>query len=126
MTDPVDDAARLAENESLESQVNRLATFIMENIPGEPSQNQGAIDTAIRLLAAARAVPATSPSGPPHVAVAQLLAMCRAGTFYEEHDESMAVLARAEDEMHREQMDGPHQRGSNEPSEPSEGREGSS
>lgn len=37
-------------NESLDSQVDRLANYIMNNIPGEPSQNQGAIDTAIRLL----------------------------------------------------------------------------
>lgn len=38
--------------ESLESQVERLANFIMQNIPGEPSQSQGAVDTAIRLLTA--------------------------------------------------------------------------
>ena len=37
-------------NESLDSQVSRLASFIMSEIPGEPSQDQGAIDTAIRLL----------------------------------------------------------------------------
>lgn len=39
--------------ESLGSQVERLARFIMEEIPGEPSQNEGAIDCAIRLLRAA-------------------------------------------------------------------------
>jgi hypothetical protein len=39
--------------ESLESQVDRLAKFIMDQIPGEPSQSEGAIDTAIRLLRAA-------------------------------------------------------------------------
>lgn len=38
------------ENESLNSQINRLANFIMENVPGEPSQNQGAVDTAIRIM----------------------------------------------------------------------------
>jgi hypothetical protein len=36
--------------ESLESQVQRLADFIVEFVPGEPSQSEGAIDTAIRLL----------------------------------------------------------------------------
>ncbi len=36
--------------ETLESQVARLGDFIMENITGEPSRNEGAIDTAIRLL----------------------------------------------------------------------------
>ena len=36
--------------ESLPSQVNRLATFISEEIPGEPSKSEGAIDCAIRLL----------------------------------------------------------------------------
>lgn len=30
--------------------VDRLAQFITENIPGEPSQDEGAVDTAIRLL----------------------------------------------------------------------------
>ena len=37
-------------SEPLEDQVKRLADFITENFPGEPSQGQGAIDTAIRLL----------------------------------------------------------------------------
>ena len=41
--------------EPLESQVDRLAKFILKEIPGEPSQNQGAIDTAIRLLKESRA-----------------------------------------------------------------------
>lgn len=36
--------------ETTASQVDRLAAFITENIPGEPSQNQGAVDTAIRLM----------------------------------------------------------------------------
>lgn len=40
----------LAETESLQSQIWRLAQYIMEHIPGEPSRNEGAIDTAIRLL----------------------------------------------------------------------------
>ena len=40
-------------NESAEDQVRRLAEVIMDEIPGEPSQSQGAVDTAIRLLRAA-------------------------------------------------------------------------
>ena len=40
----------LGEPESLESQVERLAAYIVTNIGGEPSQSQGAIDTAIRIL----------------------------------------------------------------------------
>ena len=35
---------------TLAAQVHRLSRFIQENIPGEPSQDQGAVDTAIRLL----------------------------------------------------------------------------
>lgn len=42
--------------EPLTDQVERLAEFIQECIPGEPSQSQGAIDTAIRLLADAYGV----------------------------------------------------------------------
>jgi hypothetical protein len=38
-------------DESLHSQVDRLGTFIIENVPGEPSQSEGAIDCAIRILA---------------------------------------------------------------------------
>lgn len=37
-------------SESLESQVDRLATFITSEVTGEPSQNQGAIDTIIRVV----------------------------------------------------------------------------
>lgn len=32
------------------TQIARLATFIQNEIPGEPSASEGAIDTAIRLL----------------------------------------------------------------------------
>ena len=35
-----------------EDQIDRLARFIMDEIPGEPSQSEGAVDTAIRLLRA--------------------------------------------------------------------------
>ena len=48
--EPQPAATGAGEGESLESQVDRLANFIIQNIPGEPSQSQGAIDTAIRLL----------------------------------------------------------------------------
>lgn len=34
----------------LDAQVGRLAQYILDNVPGEPSQSQGAVDTAIRLL----------------------------------------------------------------------------
>jgi hypothetical protein len=34
------------------NEIDKLAQFIMREIPGEPSQNQGAADTAIRLLRA--------------------------------------------------------------------------
>lgn len=36
--------------ESLESQVSRLADFILHEVPGEPSANEGAVDTAIRII----------------------------------------------------------------------------
>jgi len=45
--------------ETAEEQIERLADFIMQEIPGEPSQSEGAVDTAIRLL---RAAPPTAPS----------------------------------------------------------------
>lgn len=37
-------------NESLDSQINRLANFIMESIKGEPSKSEGAVDCAIRIM----------------------------------------------------------------------------
>lgn len=37
-------------SETAEQQIDRLATFIMDEVPGEPSQSQGAVDTAIRLI----------------------------------------------------------------------------
>ncbi len=42
-----------AETKRLAKQIQTLADFIMREIPGEPSQDQGAVDTAIRLLRAA-------------------------------------------------------------------------
>jgi hypothetical protein len=42
----------------LESQVQRLAEFITEHVPGEPSHSEGAVDTAIRLLGQYFAIPA--------------------------------------------------------------------
>ena len=35
---------------SMKKQINKLANFIMKEIPGETSQSEGAVDTAIRLL----------------------------------------------------------------------------
>lgn len=40
----------LAANASLVEQSRKLADFILENVPGEPSQDEGAVDCAIRLL----------------------------------------------------------------------------
>lgn len=34
----------------LQEQIGNLAQFIMDNVPGEPSQSQGAVDTAIRVI----------------------------------------------------------------------------
>lgn len=39
-----------AEIAFLQSQIDSLATFIIRDIPGEPSRNEGAVETAIRLL----------------------------------------------------------------------------
>ncbi len=41
---------RLQDDETLGSQIDRLADFIMREVPGEPSENEGAIDTAIRVM----------------------------------------------------------------------------
>lgn len=38
------------ESLQLQSQIEQLGAFIMATIPGEPSQSQGAVDTAIRVL----------------------------------------------------------------------------
>ena len=36
--------------ERLDEEINRLSQFIIMEVPGEPSQDQGAINTAIRLI----------------------------------------------------------------------------
>jgi hypothetical protein len=36
--------------ETSQQQVDRLAKFIMEEVPGEPSHSEGAVDTAIRII----------------------------------------------------------------------------
>jgi hypothetical protein len=38
------------EGENAQAQIDRLASFIMHEVPGEPSQSQGAVDTAIRII----------------------------------------------------------------------------
>lgn len=37
-------------HQHLSNEIDRLAEFIINNVEGEPSENQGAVDTAIRLL----------------------------------------------------------------------------
>lgn len=37
-----------------EEEIARLANFIAEHVPGEPSRSEGAVDTAIRLLSERR------------------------------------------------------------------------
>lgn len=37
-------------NENIEAQVGKLGDFIVRDIAGEPSQNEGAVDTAIRIM----------------------------------------------------------------------------
>lgn len=37
-------------NETLLEQIDRLAKFIIENVPGEPSVSEGAVDCAIRII----------------------------------------------------------------------------
>lgn len=44
-------------------QITQLADFILSEILGEPSQNQGAVETAIRLLREARPTPTTAAQG---------------------------------------------------------------
>lgn len=48
-------------NQSLAKQINRLAIFIMNEIPGEPSQSEGVVDTAIRWMRRALADQAAQP-----------------------------------------------------------------
>ena len=44
-----------AKQGNLQEQIDQLANFIIAEIPGEPSQSQGAVDTAIRIMADERA-----------------------------------------------------------------------
>ena len=41
---------RQLQSAPLDEQIAQLAKFIIEKIPGEPSQNEGAVDIAMRLL----------------------------------------------------------------------------
>ncbi len=47
--------------ESLSSQIDRLANFIMREVPGEPSQSEGAVDTAIRWMRSVLTAPPPQP-----------------------------------------------------------------
>ena len=41
--------------ETAKSQIDRLGKFIMDEVPGEPSRSEGAVDTAIRIIRELRA-----------------------------------------------------------------------
>ena len=40
----------MIKKKELEKQINKLAKFIINNVEGEPSQSQGAVNTAIRII----------------------------------------------------------------------------
>jgi hypothetical protein len=42
--------AHVAASETTSDKIDRLARLISENVPGEPSQSQGAVDTALRWI----------------------------------------------------------------------------
>ena len=43
--------------DNLDAQIDRLAKFIMAEVPGEPSASEGAVETAIRVIRRLRGVP---------------------------------------------------------------------
>ena len=44
------------QRETPRQQIDRLANFIMAEVPGEPSESEGAVDCAIRIITAAPVV----------------------------------------------------------------------
>lgn len=56
---PTEDPGAPQVGEEPHSQVERLAEFIMDEVPGEPSQSEGAVDTAIRWMRSRLGVPCT-------------------------------------------------------------------
>lgn len=48
--------SRKQENDHLSEQIKRLADFIVAEIPGEPSESEGAVDTAIRVMRSMKAM----------------------------------------------------------------------
>lgn len=60
----VEDQNRLAtverERDALDTQIERLANYIMAEVPGEPSRSEGAVDTAIRVMARLAALEAAA------------------------------------------------------------------
>ena len=45
-----------------QEQIDRLANFIMAEVDGEPSQSQGAVDTAIRIIRECQPDPHPTPT----------------------------------------------------------------
>jgi len=46
---------RRGQSETSRAQIERLGRFIMDEVLGEPSQSEGAVDTAIRIIRQLRA-----------------------------------------------------------------------
>ena len=42
--------SKMIEIETAEQQIDRLAKFILDEVHGEPSRSEGAVDTAIRII----------------------------------------------------------------------------
>jgi hypothetical protein len=78
--------ALTAERDHLDGEIKRLADFIMAEVPGEPSQSQGAVDTAIRLI---RTLAEQSAAANPYWRI-------RSDRHEAERDTLAAQLARAE------------------------------
>lgn len=58
------EVAEAALHRSWGEQIDKLARFILNEVPGEPAQSEGAVDTAIRWMRAKLAVPAAEPAPP--------------------------------------------------------------
>lgn len=50
LQDQLGEALHLAEECDPDAQIEKLAQFITDEVPGEPSESQGAVDTAIRWM----------------------------------------------------------------------------
>jgi hypothetical protein len=89
-----------------QEQIDKLANFIMAKVPGEPSENEGAVDTAIRIMSQQLEGPRKETSPEVSSAAAHIVARIRAGELEINDEDSDAIMVIAMSALSQDETKG--------------------